>query len=170
MSQVKCPVKKPCKPNLYTFSQSVSGASRKQAFSVKLMFLTAFQLSQSVRGNEEEQRRQSVSSLSPNVTSCQVRHQTHSTNFLLFVGRATQLWPGESHGECQAEGCYVSKPLQGEGRVTPAHTTDHVDQAQLYRHVVELHQHHLCLLLQLQEDVQGGGEASLIHINTAIAI
>ena len=54
--------------------------------------------------------------------------------------------------------------------MTPANTPTLGGQAQLYRHiVVELH-HPLHLQQGLPEDAQGGGEASLVHINTAIAI
>ena len=67
--------------------------------------------------------------------SCQVRHQSDQTNFLLFVGRATQRGQGETHGGNQVEGCYVSQTQQGEGSVTPAPTASHVVLAQLYRHV-----------------------------------
>ena len=85
---------------------------------------------------------------------------------LFRSGRATQLLPGDSQGGLQAEGCHVSQNLHGEGGVTPANTPNLDGQAQLYRHVVELHHHPP---LQPQVDVQGGGEASLVHINTAIA-
>ena len=71
---------------------------------------------------------------------------------VLFVGRATQRGQGVFHGGIQAEGCHVSQPWQGEGRVTPAHTPSHVVHAQLYRHDVEVH--HLPLQQQLQEDAQ----------------
>jgi len=112
MSRVRCPVMKPCHPNLYTFSQSFSGVSRKQAFSVQLMFFTTFTLSQSVSGDEEDQRRPSVYSHSAESMSChQVRHHSNSTNFSIFVGRATQQGQGVSHGGFQAEGCYVSQSL-----------------------------------------------------------
>ena len=48
--------------------------------------------------------------------------------------------------------------------MTPANTPNLGGQAQLYRHVV-VELHHLPLL-QSQVDDQGGGEASLVNINT----
>ena len=154
---------------LYTISQSVRGA-KENTFNVQSKSLITFTLSQSVSGAEEDQRRPSVYSHSICVSVMSgYRHHNESSKFYNFVGRATQPGQGESHGECQAEGCYISQSLQGEGSVTPAHTTDHVDQAQLHRHVVE-ELHNLCLQLQLQEDAQGGGETTLIHINAALAI
>ena len=62
----------------------------------------------------------------------------------------------------------LPSPIQGGGRVTPAHTASHVVHAKLYRHDVgvlqpPLHLHHL-----LQEHVRGGGVA-LVHLNTTIA-
>ena len=62
----------------------------------------------------------------------------------------------------------VSLALQAEGGVTPAHTADHVDHAQLYRRIVVGVQL-LPLQLHLQDDVPGGGGVSLVQINTAIA-
>ena len=86
---------------------------------------------------------------------------------VLFFGRATQPGQGETRGGHQVEGCYGSQTQQGEGSVTPAPTASHAVHAQLYRHVDEVHL--LSLQLHLQGAVQGEGEASLIHINTAIA-
>ena len=149
---------------LHPVKSSVRGA-KEQDPSVQSRSLITF-TPQSVRG-EEEPRRQSVYSHSQ--LSCQVKFRFFKSNCLQFIGRAEQLCQGDPHGGCQAEGRHVSLATRGEGGVTPAHTPSHAVYAKLCRHVVD-ELHHLCLQLHLQEDVQGGGEASLIHINSAIAI
>ena len=151
----------------YTFSQSVRGAKDRD-LSVQLLFFAIYTLSQSVNGDEEEQRRPSVSSHS-RLSPSQVIIRFFKSNPLQFIGRAEQLYQGDPHGGCQAEGRHVSLATRGEGGVTPAHTPSHAVHAKLCRHVVD-ELHHLCLQLHLQEDVQGGGDTSLIHINSAIAI
>ena len=97
---------------------------------------------------------------------CHVRSDIISdlTNIYKFIGRAKQPSQGVSHGAYQAEGSHVPQPWQGGGRVTPAHTADHVVHAQLHRHHVAVQSQ-----LQPQEQVRGG-EVALVYNDSAIAV
>ena len=134
------------------------------------MFLILPTPSQSVSGvpRSKDDRQSSVS---PQRLS-HVRLDIFPTQLIvLFVGRAKQQGQGVSHGDIQAEGCYVSQPWQGEGRVTPAPT--HLAMLSMPSCIVMLLCHWSATPCRSSRPLPSrrrsrGEGVALIHINSAI--